>query len=135
MLPLTLPRNKRITDRKVFLGVQRFGVRQYGQFLTIICQKQAVGKLGITVSKKVGPAHDRNLVKRRLRHIYRTNQHLFDGKYLVVIAKSESNGCQFLELANDFLSIYRKINHIMQSQKSEKSYRPQGARRSHEHTL
>lgn len=55
--------------------------------------------MGITVSKKVGKAHDRNLVKRRLREAIRRFD-LAPGYDLVVVAKPAASDAQYQELVH-----------------------------------
>lgn len=104
---LTLAKEKRIRKRRDFLRVQRRGNRVFGRFVVVVFQTLsplACGNFGITVPKKVGPAHVRNKIKRRIRHIFRHHQELFSSKSVVVIARDSSSIVSFDELQTDLLS-------------------------------
>jgi ribonuclease P protein component len=111
---MTLTKEQRILKRRDFLRVQRFGSRSFGRFVVVIAKKdrdKSIGKFGITVPKKVGVAHDRNKIKRRIRHILRENQELFFEKFLVIIAKDTANDVPFLQLYKDILDACRRLQH------------------------
>ena len=66
-------------------------------------------RVGITVSKKLGKAHIRNRVRRRLREVYRLNEDKFQpGWDIVVVARSRAIGCDFQELTKAYLSLAKK---------------------------
>jgi ribonuclease P protein component len=127
--PITFARDKRIQKRRDFLHVQRHGVRSFGRFVVAIAQRShenACGKLGITVPKKVGPAHVRNKIKRRIRHILRLNQDAFFEKFLVIIAKESSEAACFSDLSQDILQACRRFKH----QTKATSFRPKNNTKS-----
>jgi ribonuclease P protein component len=110
--PNTLPKEKRLRKRRDYVRVQRFGSRVHGKFLVLVSRSSALkhGQLGITVPKSVGAAHQRNKVKRRLRHIFRYNQNLFLGMELVAIAKEGSFLASFTELSEDIMRAAKRID-------------------------
>jgi ribonuclease P protein component len=59
------------------------------------------GRVGLTVSKKVGRAHVRNLVKRRLRHLLRHRKDAFARRDLVVVARERAAEISFAELERE----------------------------------
>ncbi len=126
---LTLAKEKRIRKRRDFLRVQRRGSRVFGRFVVVVFQTIThleCGNFGITVPKKVGPAHDRNKIKRRIRHIFRHHQEIFSGKSIVVIARDSSNTTSFVELESDLLSAcarmkYEKNNRFFRTNKPKKA--------------
>lgn len=139
MLKSTFPRNKRMTDRKSFVATQKYGLRQHGKFLTLIAEparpKGGEGTLGLTVSKKVGLAHERNLIKRRLRHIFRTHQQVFSKTNVVMIAKQEMVGCSFESLVLDVLSAFQKASKQLKAQQGKYFFKKQMARKNNEHSV
>ena len=66
-------------------------------------------RVGITVSKKLGKAHIRNRVRRRLREVYRLNEAQFQpGWDIVVVARQRCITCDFGELTKAYLSLAKK---------------------------
>ena len=66
-------------------------------------------RVGITVSKKLGKAHIRNRVRRRLREVYRLNEHSFQpGWDIVVVARQKAVDCDFQELTKAYLALAQK---------------------------
>jgi ribonuclease P protein component len=68
-----------------------------------------INRVGITVSKKLGKAHIRNRVRRRLREIYRLNEDMFQpGWDIVVVARSRAVDAPFGKLTESYLSLAQK---------------------------
>ncbi len=66
-------------------------------------------RVGITVSKKLGKAHIRNRVRRRLREVYRLNEDRFQpGWDIVVVARARAISCDFGILTDSYLSLAKK---------------------------
>ena len=96
----SLPRSLRVRKRKDFLFLQRVGGRASSAQLTAIYR--AVhgrhGRVGLTVTKKVGNAPARNLMKRRLRHILRTNKSWWARGDVIVLVRPGAVDLSFVEL-------------------------------------
>ena len=74
-------------------------------------------RVGITVGKKLGKAVIRNRVRRRLREIYRCNEHRFaPGWDIVVVARSRCISADFNKLTNAYLSLAEKAGILIQEQ-------------------
>ena len=66
-------------------------------------------RVGITVSKKLGKAHIRNRVRRRLREIYRIHEDSFaPGWDIVVVARMKAIDCPFADLTSAYLALAQK---------------------------
>lgn len=73
---LSFPKSLRILYRKHFQQLAMNGVRSPGTVLLFQYQKgKSPSKVGITVSKKYGKAHDRNRFKRLVREVFRELYH------------------------------------------------------------
>jgi ribonuclease P protein component len=75
MVPATkkLPKSARLLTRSQYTSFHRHSIRLFGQQISVdIRQGNAPSaKLGITVSRKFGKAHDRNRFKRVVREAFR----------------------------------------------------------------
>lgn len=66
-------------------------------------------RVGITVGKKLGKAHVRNRVRRRLREVYRLNESRFlPGYDIVVVARTRAVEASFNQLTKAYLSLADK---------------------------
>lgn len=76
-------------------------------------------RLGITTGKKVGNAVTRNLVRRRLREIYRLHEEEFlSGRDLVVVARVRSAHVSYWNLDRDFMKLAGKLGLLRSKEKS-----------------
>ena len=71
--------------------------------------RAGVNRVGVTVSKKLGKAHIRNRIRRRLREVYRLNEERFDrGWDIVVVARSRAEDAPFTKLTESYLALAQK---------------------------
>lgn len=85
-----LPAANRLRDGDTFRAAVRGGAKAGARTVVVHLWAQdrpAPTRVGLVVSRAVGPAVTRNLVKRRLRHLLRSRLHrLPEGSVLVVRA-------------------------------------------------
>lgn len=107
----TFGKDERIRKRQDYLRIYQQGVRSHTGFFTIItCPNQSgIRRLGMTVSKKVGNAVQRNRIKRLLREFFRLNKsRLPASQDIVIIAKSGIYPLTYNDVCTDLES--RLIN-------------------------
>lgn len=75
-------------------------------------------RVGITVSKKLGKAHIRNRVRRRIREVYRLNEDKFQpGWDIVVVARSKAIEAPFEALTKSYLSLAARAGILKDTKK------------------
>ncbi len=79
--------------------------------MVLYARKNRTGgnRVGITVGKKLGKAHIRNRVRRRIREVYRLNEEKFrPGWDIVVVARTKAIHAPFGDLTRGFLALAGK---------------------------
>jgi ribonuclease P protein component len=102
------PKAVRIRRRREFLALGRKGRRRHTAHFVVIAQpRRGPARLGITVSRKVGGAVERNVVKRRVREIFRRDrERLAPGHDIVVIAKVGAPTLSAHEIAGELRAAF-----------------------------
>ncbi len=68
-------------------------------------------RLGISVSKKVGNAIIRNKTRRRLKEIFRLNEHKIKQSYdIIVIVRIRAKDITYKDLEKNFIYLLKKSN-------------------------
>jgi len=83
------------------------------QCVVVYCRRNgsAANRLGVTVSTKIGGAVERNRVRRRLKEIYRLNEHTLPAGYdIVIVARVRSRYAEYREIEASVLSAFRKLS-------------------------
>ena len=98
-----------------FNKVLKNGKKITNNFVTIFILKRndedTIRRIGLVTSRKVGNATQRNLAKRRLREIFRTNKHkLTPGLDIVFILKPEIKLTGYSTLKKTVLDCFKKVN-------------------------
>lgn len=88
----SFPKSRRLLVRREFLAAQASGARVHTPHFVLIVARGPIGaapsRLGVTVTRKVGGAVQRNRTKRVVREAFRLDRALVpDGVDLLVIAK------------------------------------------------
>jgi len=105
----------RLRQRVDYLAVQANGMKVHGRHVLAIARKRTApalaGRLGLTVTKKVGNAVVRNRIKRMLREWLRTNGWVPTGWDMVLIAKDSAAGqLHPSDFATDLTRILRQLS-------------------------
>lgn len=79
------------------------------KIINSIQSREAQLHLGLSISKKIGKANKRNLLKRRLRAIVYENCWNCDGFIFVIVAKASVTSLEFATLKKDVLFAIAKI--------------------------
>ena len=78
-------------------------------------------RIGISVSKKVGNSVVRHTFCRRIREIFRKNNHLtVQGKDIIVSARSRAGGAAYDVLEKDYLRLLRDHSLLMNENEESK---------------
>lgn len=77
---------RRLRKRAEFKHVYETGVKAHGQYMSIFCVATDRGttRLGVTATRKLGGAVQRNRAKRRLREVFRRRPETSSGLDVVV---------------------------------------------------
>jgi ribonuclease P protein component len=110
------PSTERIAKRRDFLRAYEQGRREFARFSTVFTLPNGLdhARLGITVTKKAGKAHDRNRLRRWVRELYRRSRSELglrnQGIDLVVNVKPAAAGCTFQEFSDDLKRVLAKVS-------------------------
>jgi len=104
----TFGRHEKICKKQDYLTIYEQGVRRYSKHFTMIeyRNQEGIRRLGITVSKKVGIAVQRNRVKRLLREFFRLNKSRFSSSHdIVIIAKKDAHSLTYQDVCRELGSL------------------------------
>ena len=110
-----ISKQMRLRRRAEFLAVQSDGTKLHGRHVLAIAQRRPEasprGRLGLTVTKKVGNAVVRNRIKRLLREWMRLHGWVPAGWDLVLVAKdSAARQLHPDDFATDLTRILRQLS-------------------------
>lgn len=78
--------------------------------------RRGCNRLGVTASTKLGKAVIRNRVKRRLREVWRLNDHqLKQGYDMILVARGRSIKAEFCEIEKAYLRAAKELKLLEQS--------------------
>lgn len=103
----------RILKRSEFIALSKSGRRvQNAEFIAYSLPARCnQSRLGVTVTKKVGPAVERNRIKRFVREFFRLNRHCLSGQWDInIIAKRQSAGITSEKAYRSLQNIFDRIS-------------------------
>src|SRR5262249_18627963 len=111
----SLPRSRRIRDRRIFAALKDGGRRLACGCLLLNWRpvSDQGSKLGVVASRRIGGAVVRNRARRLLREAFRMNQaRLIRPAEIVLIARASIVGCDFHQVEMDLLQALRRASLI-----------------------
>lgn len=111
---MNFSRKYRITKTKEFIEVYNLGNWFNSPLIDVSVKSNTLGitRLGLSVSKSVGSAYKRNLVKRRLRSLFISTNNIQKGWDIVVIPKKESLETDFKLFRKTFINSLQYLSVI-----------------------
>ena len=111
---LGIAKEMRLRQRVDYVAVQSAGIKVHGRHLLAIARKRTDsmrgGRLGLTVTRKVGNAVVRNRIKRLLREWMRLHGWVPQGWDMVLVAKdSAARQLHLDDFAPDLTRIMRQL--------------------------
>lgn len=108
-------KHHRLAKRREFVHVYEAGLKVFSRFTVLFFAPNGLdcSRVGITATKKLGKAHDRNRLKRWTRETYRRAREPLgiDAKSLdiVVNVKPNAAGTTFQEYSRDLLRVLERV--------------------------
>jgi ribonuclease P protein component len=106
----TLRPYERVRRRPEFLQAYEHGRRHHARFMTVFAREreQSASRLGVSATRKFGPAVVRNRAKRRARELFRHHKPM-PGVDLVIIPRRGFDSVAFEDLLVDYLAALRRL--------------------------
>lgn len=115
-----LDKENRLKKRKAFNYIYRAGkcISTPSLNLIFVPNKLEKTKIGFSVSKKVGKAHTRNLIKRRLRASVRNNMQNIDNRLnYIFVAKSSICDLAYADIDKIVVYLIEKAKNYVNTNK------------------
>ena len=102
-----------------FRALYKRGKSSVSPVLAIYARKNKTtsNRIGITVSTKVGKAHVRNRVRRRIREAYRINEKSFlPGYDIIIVSRVRAAKASFREIEKNLLELSARLGLLSEEQ-------------------
>jgi ribonuclease P protein component len=115
------PKTARILLKRHFQRIMKAGTKLSGFHIMIHYRAHSLARprLGITVSKKHGKAHERNRFKRVVREAFRHCQHSLPQDIEINVMPLHRKSIDMLSVIKDFLQFSERLKKIHGSRPSE----------------
>jgi len=108
-----LSKQYRLTKQGSFRYVYNNGQRKQNMAFRLSFVLGKTLKVGIVIGKKLGKANKRNLLKRRIRAIFRENIQNIKKAQIVISVKEEAQDIPFEELRKEVLTLLKNSNLVI----------------------
>ena len=108
-----LKKTNRLTKRKEFGYIYKKGTTVYSNFISLyfVPTNKMIARIGFSISKKIGKAHIRNLVKRRLSEIVRDILPSINNNFnYIFVAREGIDKLAFEDLKGQVLYLIKKAD-------------------------
>ena len=112
--PEALPKERKLAKRREFLRVYESGRKLFSRYcvLFFLANELPHSRIGVTATKKLGKANERNRVKRWVRETYRRSREPLglDGHSLDFVVNVKPNAAQaaFRDFREDLEKVLRR---------------------------
>ncbi|MBI4744332.1 MAG: ribonuclease P protein component [Actinobacteria bacterium] len=108
-----MKKSERLLKNKDFINVYKQGkiVRNPSFLLFYIKNETTKNRVGFSVSKKTGKAHERNKIKRILKDIYiKHRNEIKDGYDFIFLVRKINKEDNYSDIEKIILEIFKKVN-------------------------
>jgi ribonuclease P protein component len=113
-----------LKSTKAFSRLYTKGTRRSGQFVTVTVaeNRRRQNRLGIPCSVKLGKAHYRNRIRRRIKEAYRCEEErLRAGLDIMITPKQTAYDCDFTALRRELVWAFGKLGGVLPKPEPDKS--------------
>lgn len=117
-----LKKTNRLTKRKEFGYIYKKGTTTYSNFIGLyyVPTNKKVARIGFSISKKIGKAHTRNLVKRRLSEIVRDILPNINNNFnYIFVARENIDTLSYEDLKGQVLYLLKKADKYISQEINE----------------
>lgn len=117
-----LKKTNRLTKRKEFGYIYKKGTTTFSNFIGLytVPTNKKIARIGFSISKKIGKAHTRNLIKRRLSEIVRDILPNINQNFnYIFVARENIDTLSFDDLKGQVLYLLKKADKYIMTVENE----------------